>query len=185
MAAVLLRILWRDPEEVSIKDLPLQNRQQPAVKLVTDTGAVVSIFLAVPSQFIGIFGVASMLSGEKIVGGLLGTIWAYFAATGAYELNRRKHNWVKGTRYRTRHLVFGLVAVNAAMIVSGAIHELLFVFALAPGMAAVLHANADTGGRYLFFISAVTVAVALGVAIWLYVDTNTSLRLTYWFETLP
>lgn len=152
---------------------------------MTDTGAVVSVFLAIPSQFIGLFALASLLSGDKVFGGLLGVTWAWFAATGAYELNRRKHGWARGTRYRTRHLLFGMLAVSAAMMVSGAIHELLFVFALAPALAAVLHANDDPGGRFLFLLYAVMIAVSLSVAVWLYVDTNTSLRLTDWFDALP
>lgn len=152
---------------------------------MTDTGAVVSIFLAAPSLIIGLYGITSLLSGDKLVGGLFGTVWAYFVATGAYELNRRKRNWVKGERYRTRHLFFGTVAVSAAMVVSGAIHELLFVFAFPPAVAAVLQVRGDPGGRYLVVIYGAVVAVSLSMAIWLYVDTATSLRLTIWFETLP
>lgn len=167
--------------EGAIEDLPATSQPHRAVKFLTDTGAVASIFLVVPSQLIGLYAIGSLLTGSNIVGGLLGTVWAYAAGVGAYELNRRKYDWTKGRAHAGLHLLLGTLAVNLAIFASAAQHELLFVFAIPPAVAAVLHA----GERLTTTVYAALLIGSVVAAIWLYADTALATRLVDWFDTLP
>ena len=76
------------------------------------------MLLGVPCFFIGIYGVVGVITGGKLVAGFLGVMWSYLVVVGAYELNRRKFNWTRGSEHSDMHLLAGTLAVSFGLVIS-------------------------------------------------------------------
>ncbi len=126
------------------------------------------MLLGIPSLIIGVFAAVGVLTGDKIIAGSLGTLWAYLAVTGCYELNRRKFDWDRGRRYSDRHLLCGTVAVAAGLVISGAMHETMPGLAIVPALSAMIQANDGHEKKYRRYIHAAILAAGLIFAIWIY-----------------
>ena len=128
------------------------------------------MLLGIPSLFIGLFGAIGVITGEKLVAGFLGTMWAYMATTGAYELNRRKFAWSRGSKYSDRHLLAGTMAASVSLVISGAMNETMPVLAIVPALSAVMQANDGHQNRYLGLIHAAILVAGVGIGTWFYTD---------------
>lgn len=126
------------------------------------------MLLGIPSLIIGLFAAVGVITGDKLIAGLLGVLWGYLAVAGAYELNRRKFDWDRGRQYSDRHLLAGTIAVSAGLAISGAMHETMPALAVVPALSAVLQANDGHDKRYLSVIHIAVLVVGLSVAIWFY-----------------
>ena len=119
---------------------------------------------------IGIYGVVGVVSGKKLVAGLLGAMWSYMAVVGMYELIRRKFDRERGRKYSDQHLLAGTVAVSTGLMISGAIHETMPALAIVPALSAIKQANAGHAGRLLSWIHTAVLLAGIGVGIWFYTD---------------
>jgi hypothetical protein len=135
-----------------------------------NAGAVIAVLLGIPCFFIGIYGAAGVLSGQKIVGGAFGAIWGYLAVAGMYELNRRKFDWSRGRKYADMHLLAGTIAVASGLVISGALHESMPVLALVPALSAVKQADEGHDSKALFFVHLAILLSGIGVGVWFYED---------------
>ena len=142
----------------------------PTGNALINSGAVIAVLLGVPCIFIGIYGVVGVLSGGKLVAGFLGVMWSYLAVVGAYELNRRKFNWSRGSKHSDQHLIAGTLAASLGLIISGAIHETMPVLAIVPALSAMKQANDGHKKKHRAKIHAFVLAAGLGVGAWFYVD---------------
>ena len=131
---------------------------------------MIAVLLGVPIIFIGIYGIAGVVTGGKLVAGLLGAAWSYLSVVGAYELNRRKFNWSRGRRYSDRNLFAGTLAVSLGLVISGAIHETMPLLAIVSALSAMKQANDGHKKKYRSWIHAGVLAVGLGIGVWFYVD---------------
>ncbi len=109
--------------------------------MIITTGAVIAALLGIPSLFMGLFAAVQVITGDKLIAGSLGVLWAYLSVTGSYELNRRKFDWDRGRQYSDRHLLAGTIAVSAGLAISGAMHETMPGLALVPALSAVIQAT--------------------------------------------
>ena len=121
-------------------------------------------------MFIGLFGIFGLLSGSKLVAGALGAAWGFGAAIGAYELNRRKFDWVRGRKHRDRNLLVGTVAVSTGLMMSGAMHETMPFLALLPGLSAVIQANDGRHSKIPMMVHGAILGAGLVIGIWFYID---------------
>lgn len=153
--------------------------------MIKNTGAVIAVLLGIPCFFIGLFGAAGVLMIEKLVAGSLGAAWGYMAAAGAYELNRRKFGWKRGSKYADQHLLAGTLAVAIGLIVSGALHETMPALAIVPALSAIMQASDGHKNNYLSLIHAAVLAAGVGIGIWFYADGVIGRVLLDRFETLP
>jgi hypothetical protein len=128
------------------------------------------VLLGIPCFFIGIYGIAGVVTGGKFVAGTLGVVWSYLAVAGSYELNRRKFNWTRGSSRSDWHLFAGTLAVSFGLVISGAIHETMPVLAIVPALSATKQANDGHERNHFLWIHAGVLATGLGVGIWFYVD---------------
>lgn len=128
------------------------------------------MLLGIPCIFIGLFGVVGLITGEKLVAGTLGAIWGYFAVVGAYELNRRKFAWDRGSKHADLHLMGGTIAASSGLIVSGAVHETMPALAIVPALSAILQASDGHASRMLSAIHTILLLAGIGVGIWFYQD---------------
>ncbi len=78
---------------------------------IVNAGAVIAVLLGLPCVFIFLYGLAGVITGKKIIAGMMGAAWAGMAVIGAYELNRRKFAWQKGAQHADLHLLAGTIAV--------------------------------------------------------------------------
>ncbi len=131
---------------------------------------MIAVLLGVPIIFIGIYGVVGVVTGGKLVAGLLGVAWSYLAVAGAYELNRRKFNWSRGRRHSDWHLFAGTLAVSFGLVISGAIDETMPLLAIVPALSAIKQSNNGHEKKYRSWVHAAVLAAGLGVGIWFYVD---------------
>ncbi len=150
-----------------------------------NAGAVIAVLLGIPSFFIALFGAVGVLTGGKLIAGILGAGWGYLAVTGAYELNRRKFGWARGSQYSDRHLLAGTVAVSTGLVISGAMHQTMPALAIVSALSAVIQANDGHDKKYLSLIHAIVLAAGLGVAIWFYIDGVIGKVLLERVEALP
>ena len=150
-----------------------------------NAGAVIAVLLGIPSFFIALFGAVGVLTGGKLIAGVLGAAWGYLAVAGAYELNRRKFGWVRGSQYSDRHLLAGTVAVSTGLVISGAMHQTMPALAIVSALSAVIQANDGHAEKYLSLIHATVLAAGLGVAIWFYTDGVIGKVLLESVEALP
>jgi hypothetical protein len=118
--------------------------------------------------FIGLFGLVGVISGAKLVAGLLGASWGYLAAVGAYELNRRKFDWERGSKYSDLNLLAGTLAVSTGLVISGALHETMPVLAIVPALSAIVQANDGHSDKYRALIHVAVLFAGMGVGIWFY-----------------
>lgn len=128
------------------------------------------MLLGIPCFFIGIYGAAGVLTGQKIVGGSFGAMWGYFAVAGMYELNRRKFDWSRGKRFSDLHLLAGTIAVASGLIISGALHESMPVLALIPALSALKQANDGHRSNAPFILHLAVLIAGIGIGVWLYED---------------
>ncbi len=143
------------------------------------------MLLGIPSFFIALFGAVGVLTGGKLVAGILGAAWGYLAVAGAYELNRRKFDWARGSQYSDRHLLAGTLAVSTGLIISGAMHQTMPALAIVSALSAVIQANDGHEKKYLSLIHATVLAAGLGVAVWFYTDSVIGKVLLERLEALP
>lgn len=121
-------------------------------------------------MFIGLFGVAGVITGDKIFAGALGALWGYLAVAGAYELNRRKFDWDRGRHYRDRHLLAGTIAVSAGLAIGGAMHETMPGLAVIPALSAIIQANDGHDKKYYSIVHIAVLIVGVSIAIWIYTN---------------
>ena len=143
------------------------------------------MLLGIPCVFIGLFGVAGVLTGQKLIAGAAGAVWAYLAVVGAYELNRRKFNWTRGSRYGDQNLFAGTLAASIGLILSGALHETMPALAIVPALSAAIQANDGHEKRILSKIHFAVLAAGIGIGIWLYRDGIIGQVLLDRVESLP
>ena len=143
------------------------------------------MLLGIPSFFIALFGAVGVLTGGKLVAGILGAAWGYLAVAGAYELNRRKFDWARGSQYSDRHLLAGTLAVSTGLVISGAMHQTMPALAIVSALSAVIQANDGHEKKYLSLIHATVLAAGLGVAVWFYTDSVIGKVLLERLEALP
>lgn len=115
----------------------------------------------------------------------MGAVWGYMAVVGAYELNRRRFNWSRGSRYRDRHLFAGTVAVSFGLIISGALQETMPCLALVPAISAIMQADEGHEKKFLTLIHSLVLATGLGIGIWFYTNGVIGKVLMERFESLP
>ena len=143
------------------------------------------MLLGVPCLFVGLYGVAGVFTGEKLIAGFLGAVWGYMAVAGAYELNRRKFNWLRGAQYADQHLLLGTLSVSFGLAISGAIQESMPILAVVPVLSAIKQANDGHSTKYLAWIHATILAIGTGTGIWFYTDGVIGQTLLFRIEALP
>ena len=143
------------------------------------------MLLGIPSFFIAIFGAVGLITGGKLVAGTMGAAWGYLAVAGAYELNRRKFNWTRGSQYGDQHLLAGTVAVSIGLVISGAMHQTMPALAIVPALSATIQADDGHDSKYLSLIHATVLAAGVGTAIWFYTNGVIGKVLLERFEALP
>ncbi len=168
-----------------IKKLTEHHDSKPTGNVIVNTGAVIAVLLGIPSLLIGLFAATGVISGEKMVAGSLGTVWAYLAVVGAYELNRRKFNWSRGTQYSDRHLLAGTAAAAVALAISGAMHESMPALVIAPAISAIMQANDAHENKYRSLLHSAVLLAGGGIGIWLYNAGAMGQALLERFEALP
>ncbi len=152
---------------------------------IVNTGAVLAVLLGIPCFFIGLYGAAGVVTGGKFVAGMFGVLWSYLVVAGAYELNRRKFDWARGSQYSDRHLLAGTLAVSTGLVISGAMHQTMPALAIVSALSAVIQANDGHEKKYLSLIHATVLAAGLGVAVWFYIDGVIGKVLLERLEALP
>ncbi len=143
------------------------------------------MLLGIPSFFISLFGVAGVLTGEKLVAGTLGALWGYMASVGTWELLRRKFDWDRGRRYADRNLLAGTIAVSTGLMLSGALHETMPVLAIIPALSAIKQANDGHDSKTMSRIHAAILSVGLGIGIWFFMDGIIGKLLIERIEMMP
>jgi len=108
--------------------------------------------------------------GEKLIAGSLGAVWGYLAVVGAYELNRRKFHWIRGSMHGDWHLLAGTLAVSVSLVISGAMNETMPALAIVPALSAIRQANDGHDKKYLSLIHAAILAAGIGIGIWFYLN---------------
>ncbi|MEX2124714.1 MAG: hypothetical protein WD795_12545 [Woeseia sp.] len=157
----------------------------PSHDFIANAGAVIAVLLAIPSLFIGLFGAAGVITGQKLVAGGLGAAWGYMAVVGTYELNRRKFNWERGSKYRDQHLLAGSLAVCIGLAVGGAVHETMPAVAVVPAISAIKQANDGHAWKVLSLIHAILLLAGICVAMWLYSNKITGLVILERIAAMP
>ncbi len=159
-----------DPEDSLINELPEYVEAKRPGNVIITTGAVIAALLGIPSLFMGLFAAVQVITGDKLIAGFLGVLWAYLSTTGAYELNRRKFDWDRGRQYSDRHLLAGTIAVSAGLAISGAMHETMPGLAVVPALSAIIQANDGHDKKYRFFIHATVLVIGISIAVWFYAN---------------
>lgn len=143
------------------------------------------MLLGIPCFFIGLYGIVGVVTGAKMIAGFLGAFWSYLVVAGAYELNRRKFNWLRGSRHSDQHLFAGTLAVSFGLVISGAIHETMPALAVVPALSAIKQANDGHKKKYLAWIHTAVLIAGLGIGIWFYADGVIGQTLLNKVATLP
>lgn len=136
-------------------------------------------------MFVGLYGVAGVVTGDKLIAGFLGAVWGYMAVAGSYELNRRKFNWIRGSQQADQHLLLGTLAVSFGLAVSGAIQESMPALAIIPVLSAIKQANDGHKTKIMAWIHATILAIGTGTGIWFYTDEVIGQSLLFRIEALP
>lgn len=157
----------------------------PPRNFIVNAGAVMAVLLAVPSLFIGLFGFAGVITGQKLVAGSLGAVWGYMAVVGAYELSRRKFDWIRGSKYRDQHLLAGSLAVAIGLAVGGAVHATMPALAIVPALSAIKQANDGHESKVLCLVHALLLLAGIGAATWLYVRNGTGILILERIAAMP
>lgn len=111
----------------------------------------------------------------------MGVVWSLLAVSGAYELNRRKFNWSRGSGHSDRNLLAGTLAVSSAFMIGGALQETAAALAIVPALSAVMQASDGHKNKTLTLIHAALLVAGIAVGIWFYVDENIG---PYWIERI-
>ena len=157
-------------EDSPVNELPEHDRPKASGKSLVNAGAVIAVLLGIPCFFIGVYGVVGVLTGQKIVGGLLGAAWGYLAVAGMYELNRRKFDWARGKKFSDLHLLGGTVAVATGLIISGALHETMPALGIVPALSALTQASDGHGNKFPSLVHLLVLATGAVIGIWFYTD---------------
>lgn len=157
----------------------------PGRNTIITVGAVIAVLLAIPGFFIGLYGVVGILSGNKLIGGALGTLWGYGVVAGTYELIRRKFDMDKWRKYSDQHLLAGTIAVSAGMIVSGAIHETMPALALVSALSAIIQANDGHDNKVWAWIHVAVLGTGIAIGTWIYNNSWVGSALLQRIESLP
>ncbi|MGH8195855.1 MAG: hypothetical protein ACREQ8_15875 [Woeseiaceae bacterium] len=157
----------------------------PAHNFIINAGAIIAVLLAIPSLFIGLFGAAGVITGQKLVAGGLGAAWGYMAVVGAYELNRCKFNWKRGSKYRDQHLLAGSLAVCIGLAIGGAVHETMPAVAVVPAISAIKQANDGHEWKVLSVVHAMLLLAGIGAAMWLYSKNDTGIAILERIAAMP
>ncbi|HWM29684.1 MAG TPA: hypothetical protein VNQ14_14580, partial [Woeseiaceae bacterium] len=166
-------------------EYPERDDGIPSGNFIVNAGAVMAVLLAIPSLFIGLFGFAGVITGQKLVAGGLGAAWGYMAVVGTYELNRRKFNWERGSKHRDQHLLAGSLAVCIGLAVGGAVHETMPALAIVPALSAIKQANDGHDWKILSVIHAILLLAGIGAAMWLYSNKVTGLVILERIAAMP
>ena len=172
-------------EDSLIDEIVELDDPRPPGSAIVNAGAVIAVLLGFPSFFISVFGVAGVLTGQKIVAGFLGALWGYMAVVGSYELLRRKYDWVRGYHHRDRHLLAGTLAVSSGLVIGAALHETMPVIAIVPALSAIKQANLGRDNKYLSWIHIGVLAAGVAAAVWFYNDGIIGKVLIERVEALP
>jgi hypothetical protein len=135
--------------------------------------------------FVGLYGVAGFVTGEKLIAGFLGAIWGYMAVAGSYELNRRKFNWSRGEQFADQNLLLGTIAVSFGLAISGAIQESMPALAIIPVLSAIKQANDGHRTSIMAWIHSTILAIGTATGIWFYTDGVIGQSLMFRIEALP
>jgi hypothetical protein len=135
--------------------------------------------------FVGLYGVAGFVTGDKLIAGFLGAIWGYMAVAGSYELNRRKFNWSRGEQFADQNLLLGTIAVSFGLAISGAIQESMPALAIIPVLSAIKQANDGHRTRIMAWVHSTILAIGTGTGIWFYTDSVIGQSLLFRIEALP
>ena len=136
-------------------------------------------------MFVGLYGVAGVVTGEKLIAGFLGAVWGYMAVAGSYELNRRKFNWIRGSQHADQHLLLGTIAVSLGLAISGAIQESMPALAIIPVLSAIKQANDGHKTKILAWIHATILVIGTVTGIWFFTDEVIGQSLMFRIEALP
>ena len=136
-------------------------------------------------MFVGLYGVAGFVTGEKLIAGFLGAIWGYMAVAGSYELNRRKFNWSRGEQFADQNLLLGTIAVSFGLAISGAIQESMPALAIIPVLSAIKQANDGHKTGIMAWVHSTILAIGTGTGIWFYTDGVVGQSLLFRIEALP
>lgn len=137
---------------------------------IINAGAVLAVLLGFPSLFIGLYGAAGVVTGQKLIAGALGMIWGFSAAAGAYELLRRKFDWDRGRHLNDYLLFAGTFAVSTGLMISGALQETMPALAVIPALSAVKQARDGHDNHLLTIIHGGLLSTGIIVGIWFYND---------------
>jgi hypothetical protein len=157
-------------EDSPIDALPESEDSSPAASGLVTVGAIVAVLLGIWCVPIGIYGVVGIVTGKKMVAGLLGALWGYMAVVGTYELLRRKFDRDRGRKYGDQHLLAGTVAVAAGLMISGAVHETMPALAILPALAAIKLANHEHEGKSRSWIHIFVLLTGIAVGVWFHID---------------
>jgi hypothetical protein len=164
---------------------PERGDDIPSGNFLVNAGATMAVLLAIPSLFIGLFGFAGLVTGQKLMAGSLGAAWGYMAVVGAYELTRRKFNWMRGSKYADQHLVAGSLAVASGLAVGGAVHETMPVLAILPALSAIKQANEGHERKVLSLVHALLLLAGIGAAMWLYSNNDIGIVILERIAAMP
>ena len=135
-----------------------------------NAGAIIAVLLGIWCIPIGIYGVVGIITGKKLVAGLLGAAWIYMAVVGMYELIRRKFDRERGRIYADQHLLAGTVAVSTGLMISGAMHETMPALAIVPALSAIKQASDGHEKKTLSWIHTAVLVTGIGIGIWFHTD---------------
>lgn len=164
---------------------PERDDAIPPHNFMVNAGAVMAVLLAIPSLFIGLFGFVGVITGQKLVAGSLGAAWGYMAVVGTYELNRRKFNWMRGSKYRDQHLLAGSLAVAIGLVVGGALHETMPALAIVPALSAIKQSSAGHESKVLSLVHAMLLLAGIGAATWLYLKNDAGILILERIAAMP
>ena len=152
---------------------------------IVNAGAVFAVLLGIPCFFMGVFGAVGFLTGDKLIAGGLGALWGYMAASGAYELNRRKFDWERGRSRKDLHLLAGTIAVSSGLVISGAMYEFMPALAIVCVVSAIKQANDGHEAKHRSKIhTAILISGIIG-GVWLYRNNEIGKLMLERLETLP
>ncbi len=143
---------------------------KPSGNSIVNPGAIIAVLLGIWCVPVGIYGFIGVITGKKLVAGLLGTAWAYMAIVGTYELIRRRYDRDRGRKYADWHLLAGAIAVSTGLMISGAVHETMPALAIVPALSAIKQANDGHTGKMFSWIHTAVLAAGISIGVWFYRD---------------
>ena len=157
-------------EDPLVDTNPESGESRPTGSGIINAGAIIAALFGIWCIPIGIGGFIDIITGNKMVAGLLVVLWSYLGFVGAYELIRRKFDRQRGRKYRDQHLLAGTVAVSAGLMISGAVHETMPALLIMPALSAIKQANDGHSQKTLSWIHSAVLVAGIGVGVWFYTD---------------